>query len=118
VVKHEKSPIGAAIASAVWGGLGQTYNGQLGKGIGLWIGLIISYALLMTGGEFFVIFALIIWVYGIYDAYTTSTKMNAGQIPFAETNIGHIIVFIVGSLMLAFICGAIIAAANYSSYYY
>jgi hypothetical protein len=123
--KTQKNAVGAAIASAVWCGLGQTYNGQLQKGLGLWLGLLLFYtlfyALMNTGGGFFIIFVLIIWGYGISDAYTTSTKMNAGQIPFAETNIGHIIIFIIGSITLAFIISSIATAATsdpFYSYYY
>ena len=74
-----------------------------------------------AGGEFFVLFVIIIWGYGIYDAYTTSTKMNAGQIPFAETNIGHIIIFIIASITLAYIISSIATAATdipfYSDFY-
>ena len=80
-VKTQKNAVGAAIASALWCGLGQTYNGQLQKGLGLWLGLLIFYALFYalqySGGDFFALFVIIVWIYGIYDAYTISTNMNA-----------------------------------------
>ena len=118
-VKPQKNAIGAAIASAVWCGLGQTYNGQLQKGFGLWLGLFIFYALFYalqySGGDFFALFVIIVWIYGIYDAYTISTNMNAGKIPFAETNIQHIIIFIIGSIILGFIIISLVSAAFMSS---
>jgi hypothetical protein len=120
-VKTQKNAIGAAIGSALWCGFGQTYNGQLQKGLGLWLVLIIFYALFYvlqyTGGEFIALFVIIIWIYGIYDAYMTSTNMNAGKIPYSETNIQHIIIFIIGSIILGYIIISIATAAFESSYY-
>ncbi|MCU0630878.1 MAG: zinc-ribbon domain-containing protein [Methanoregulaceae archaeon] len=69
----QKSPALAAIASFLFSGLGQVYNGSLGKGLLIFFGTIIGYMI-------FVIPGLIVLVYGIYDAYSTAKKMNEGQI--------------------------------------
>jgi hypothetical protein len=59
-----KSPSLSAVLSAVIGGAGQIYNGQMGKG------LII----------FFTSWLIVPWVYGIYDAYKIAEKINSGEI--------------------------------------
>ena len=38
-VKTQKNAVGAAIASALWCGLGQTYNGQPPEGVGFMAGI-------------------------------------------------------------------------------
>jgi TM2 domain-containing membrane protein YozV len=66
----------AAILSFLFIGLGQIYNGEVGKGI-----------LMLIMGVFFAVLIfvligiplyLILWVYGIYDAYNTAKQINAG----------------------------------------
>jgi TM2 domain-containing membrane protein YozV len=72
-----KNPGAAAVLSFLWVGLGQIYNGQIGKGL-LFIFLQIINCLLI-----FVVIGLItvpaFWIYGIYDAYTTADKINKGE---------------------------------------
>ncbi|MFZ4451463.1 hypothetical protein [Salibacterium aidingense] len=64
----------AAVLSAIWCGLGQIYNGQIGKGV---LFMIIQFinALLM-----FVLIGLItypiFWIYGMVDAYKKAEKLN------------------------------------------
>ncbi len=75
---NEKSPILAAVLSFFIVGLGQVYNGQIKKGVILFIAEIIS-------GLLFIIFigvvlCLIIWVYGMYDAYRSAQDINNGVI--------------------------------------
>lgn len=62
--KTKKSPILAAILSFIIGGLGQVYNGQVGKGLLI----------------FFTSWLIIPWIYGIIDAYRTANKINEGII--------------------------------------
>lgn len=70
-----KNPGLAAVLSFLFTGLGQIYNGQIGKGL-LYIGLMVLNVLLM-----FVIIGLfttpLFWGWGIYDAYKTAEKLNA-----------------------------------------
>lgn len=84
----QKSPGLAAIASFLVAGLGQVYNGSVLKGLGIFFGTLI-------GSFFFLIPGIIVFFYGIYDAYTTAKKMNAKEIPFREHNWFHIILFII-----------------------
>jgi TM2 domain-containing membrane protein YozV len=68
----------AAIASFVFVGLGQIYNGQIGKGIMfLIIGVILVFTMILLIG--FLLYP-IFWVYNIYDAYNTAKRINAGLI--------------------------------------
>lgn len=73
-----KNPGIAAVASFFFTGLGQIYNGQIGKGIGFIILQIINIGLT------FVVIGLItfpiVWVYGMYDAYKTAERINNGDI--------------------------------------
>lgn len=74
---EEKSPILALILSVFFPGIGQFYNGQPKKGILLIIAAIISVALfiIMIGAVLY----LIVWVYALYDAYTSAVSINNGE---------------------------------------
>lgn len=74
----EKSPGLSAVLSFLIVGLGQIYNGQIGKGIVLIICYVISILLCFVLIGF--ILVPILWIYGIYDAYNTAKKINAGEI--------------------------------------
>jgi TM2 domain-containing membrane protein YozV len=74
----EKNPGIAAVASFFWGGLGQIYNGQIAKGIGLMLLQAINVLLMFVLIGFLTYF--ITWVYAIYDAYNTAEKINSGKI--------------------------------------
>jgi TM2 domain-containing membrane protein YozV len=115
VVKTEKNAGVAAILSFFFPGSGQVYNGETGKGIGILIGTIIGYFI-------FVIPGVIVWLYGLYDAYTTAQKMNKGEIPYVETSMGKVVGFIVAEIILALLVFLVIAAivfgSGYPNYYY
>lgn len=74
---EEKNPILALILSIFFPGIGQFYNGQPKKGILLIIAAIISVALfiIMIGAVLY----LIVWVYALYDAYTSAVSINNGE---------------------------------------
>ncbi len=81
----QKSEGLAAVLSFIIPGLGQIYNGEMGKGI---LFLILSF---VFWGLMFVLIGFILypilWLYGIYDAYTTAKKINQrnmypGQQPY------------------------------------
>jgi TM2 domain-containing membrane protein YozV len=70
-----KNPGLAAVLSFFYMGLGQIYNGQIGKGIAF----IVMYTV-----SLFLIFILIglvttpiLFIYGMYDAYRSAEKINA-----------------------------------------
>jgi TM2 domain-containing membrane protein YozV len=66
------------VLSALWVGLGQIYNGEIGKGLGLMVAYIISALLILV--LIGIITTPILWIYGIYDAYDTAKKINTGEI--------------------------------------
>jgi len=86
VVAKSKSPVLALILSFLWVGLGQLYNGKLVKGLLIQLGVIIGSLLVLPG--------FIVWIYGLWDAYNDSEKMNRGEIPFASPTFLEIIGFI------------------------
>ncbi len=90
-----KNPRIAALLSII-PGLGQVYNGQLGKGVLFLIVTILGFILIIPG--------VIVWIYGIYDAFKTAKQMNYGDIPFQELKTKNILVFfsllIIGGLVI------------------
>lgn len=70
-----KNPGLAAVLSFFVVGLGQIYNGQVGKGIALFVAAAVS-GLLCTIVIGFILLP-IVWIYGVYDAYKTADRLNA-----------------------------------------
>jgi hypothetical protein len=68
--------------------LGQVYNGETAKGVGIFAGTLIGLFLLIIPG-------FIVWVSGLYDAYMIAKKMNNQEIPFIPTNTAHIVIFLI-----------------------
>ncbi|MEW6008330.1 MAG: hypothetical protein AB1629_01695 [Candidatus Omnitrophota bacterium] len=77
--KEERSPALAAILSFIIAGLGQIYNGQIGKGILI----------------FFTSWLIIPWVIGIVDAYKIAVKINQGKI-LVKSRPGCLIAAVIG----------------------
>ncbi len=100
---EQKSTGLAAVGSFLFAGLGQVYNGSLGKGLLILFGTLIGYL-------FFVIPGIIVWVYGIYDAYSTAKKMNEGKIPFVAHKTSHIIAFIIIGIVIVIIYFVVLMA--------
>ena len=72
--KGEKNPGLAAVISFFFPGLGQIYNGEIGKGI-LFIvvgGVFILLMIVLIG---FILYPLF-WIYNVYDAYKTAERIN------------------------------------------
>ncbi|RSL35294.1 hypothetical protein D7Z54_01645 [Salibacterium salarium] len=67
----------AAVLSAIWCGLGQIYNGQIGKGITFMVIQFINTLL------FFVFIGFItypiFWIFGMIDAYKQAERHNESQ---------------------------------------
>lgn len=71
-----KNPVVAALLSFFWTGLGQIYNGELFKGlISIIVQIVNIFLMIIIIG--FLTFA-IVWLWGIYDAYTTAEDINKG----------------------------------------
>ena len=70
-----KNPGIAAIASFLFAGLGQIYNGEFAKGF-IFMGVQVVNIILM-----FLFIGLltypIVWAFGIYDAYKSAERINA-----------------------------------------
>ena len=96
VHSEEKSPWVATLCSFFIPGLGQVYNGDTEKGIAVFFGTLIGFFLLFVPG-------LLVWLFGLYDAYTTARKMNAGEIPFKPTKTAHMIIFFILAVIITVI---------------
>ena len=74
---QNKNPLFALILSFIFPGLGQIYNGQNRKGILLIVSYIVSIVLWMILIGF--ILTILVWLYGLYDAYNTAELINKGE---------------------------------------
>jgi TM2 domain-containing membrane protein YozV len=66
----------AAVLSFFYTGLGQIYNGEIAKGVFFILVRIISDCLMMIMIGFLT--TPVLWVYGMYDAYTTAARRQSG----------------------------------------
>lgn len=79
----QKNPIIALLLSFLFPGVGQIYNGQILKGaiiLVAYFGIIflaIALSFFLIGICLFVV-PVIIWLYAMYDAYTSANKINRG----------------------------------------
>jgi len=90
----QKNPLLAAIGSFFIPGLGQVYNGEgFVKGLLYFIGALIGYIVLFLPG-------LVIWLYGIYNAYSVAKKINEGLIPYKETTTMNLAIYIIIALVI------------------
>ncbi|MFA6350220.1 MAG: hypothetical protein WCY12_04770 [Candidatus Omnitrophota bacterium] len=83
--QEEHSPALAALLSFIIGGLGQVYNGQVGKA-----------ALI-----FFTSWLIIPWIIGIFDAYNVAKRIKSGQLS-KKGGTGCIIAAIIGAVVFIF----------------
>jgi TM2 domain-containing membrane protein YozV len=96
-IQEEKSSFIAILCSLFVPGLGQVYNGETEKGV-------IIFLATLIGAFIFIIPGVIVWIYGMYDAYKIAKKMNNKEIPFKPTKAAHMILF----FMLVVIITAIV----------
>ena len=70
---REKSPLLAAIFSFIITGMGQIYNGDIKMAFILFGAQVLVLGFLgLLLGRIALFITFVIWVYGIYDAYTTA----------------------------------------------
>lgn len=74
VPKFYKNPAIATILSFFFMGLGQIYNGQIGKGVGFIVLYSISWLLMFIIIGF--ITTPILWIWGMIDANNSAKKIN------------------------------------------
>lgn len=91
--EQKKNPVIALILSFFFPGLGSIYNGETLKGIAIYLGTLVGLFIFVVPG-------IIVWIYGMYDAYTTAKKMNEGTVPFKDANVPVMIVFVVAVLVI------------------
>ncbi|PKL63112.1 MAG: hypothetical protein CVV31_02445 [Methanomicrobiales archaeon HGW-Methanomicrobiales-2] len=94
----EKNPAFAAGLSLLFPGLGQVYNGETGKGVLVLFGVLAGLLVMLIPG-------IAVWLFGIYDAWATARRMNAGTVPFREARLVTVVLFMVvwAAGMLAFL---------------
>ncbi len=68
---------------------------------------------------------MLVWLFGIYDAYSTAKKMNNKEIPFLPTKTAHLIIFVilaviivtvVFAMMMMIALATVLAPLAHSSY--
>ena len=69
-----KNPGVAAVLSFFFCGLGQIYNGQILKGILMFVAYSISWLMMYIVIGF--ITTPVLWIWGMYDSYRTAEKIN------------------------------------------
>jgi|SRR5271169_3262402 len=74
-IRAAKSPGVAVVLSFFMAGLGQIYNGQIGKGVAFMIAYFCSLLLMWVLVGF--IIAPILWIWSMVDAYKTAERINA-----------------------------------------
>ena len=85
-VRGEKNPAFAAGLSLLFPGLGQVYNGETGKGVLVLFGVLAGLLVMLIPG-------VAVWLFGIYDAWATARRMNAGTVPFREARLATVLLF-------------------------
>lgn len=72
--KFYKNPSIAVVLSFFWPGLGQIYNGEIGKGIAFLIAAGISAGLMWVLIGF--LLYPVIWIWGMVDAHSSAKRIN------------------------------------------
>ena len=77
-MSNQKSSGLAAVMSFFIMGLGQIYNGQIAKGLGLIVAEVVLWTLTVFTLGIASLILLPLWIWNIYDAYKTAEAINAG----------------------------------------
>ncbi|WP_250986340.1 hypothetical protein [Methanoculleus oceani] len=97
VTGESKNPGFSALLSLVFVGLGQAYNGQFLRGVLILVGTLLW-------GIYFAPAGAAVWLYGACDAYATARRMNGGTVPYRESSIAAVLLFLavwlIGLLLL------------------
>ena len=84
-----KNQMTAGLCSTFLPGLGQVYDDEpVGKGF-------LVFLLTLLGLIILVIPGLVVWIYGMFDAYNVAGKMNTGELAFRDTRMLHMALFMV-----------------------
>ncbi|MBE2240406.1 MAG: hypothetical protein IAE81_21645 [Caldilineaceae bacterium] len=74
VIQPPKNPALAAVLSFLINGLGQIYNGEIGKGIIIFVVQLVNALLVFIFIGFITVPA--VWIWSIYDAYKSAERIN------------------------------------------
>jgi len=100
MLKGGRNAFLAAILSFILPGLGQIYGSDYKKAVLILFGTIIGLWVFFIPG-------VLIWLYGIYDAFSTANKMNNQEIGYREANsiifAGFIIFGIVSVILVSIV---------------
>jgi len=77
-----KEPVLALILSFFIPGMGQLYLGNNDRGLKLIICAVIAWILTAVCIGLFIYLG--IWIYGMYDAYTSAEKINRGELSYGQ----------------------------------
>ncbi|WP_421908103.1 zinc-ribbon domain-containing protein [Methanolacinia petrolearia] len=104
-----KVPAVSLILSAFYPGLGQMYNGdKLSKGLLIFFGFAI-------GSLFFFIPGVLVWIFGMYDAYKKTGRIQKGEAEYSPTKKKDIaLIIFIPLIVLILILGITI----YAVYFY
>lgn len=91
----QKNVHAAVVLSFFFPGFGQVYNGQYKKGIFVLVATIF-------GLYFFLIPGIVILCAGVYDAYRTALRQNAGAMPFCEMHVYHVVLYVIIFILVWF----------------
>jgi len=96
-----KVPAVSVILSGLFPGLGQVYNGDsLLKGLLIFFGA-------AFGSFVFLIPGLIVWIYGMYDAWKRASGINSGIYDYKPVKTGDLILMVMIPLILMVILMAL-----------
>ena len=125
-----KSTFFALILSFFFPGLGQVYNGRAKKGVVFFVAIFISSILFIFSPIIFspiIISALrglyiiwilvlilplvilIIWIWGLYDAYKDAERINKGEKPYREVSEWEVVSFLILPIILSVLLAVILA---------
>ena len=89
-------------------GLGQVYNGKTERGFAIFFGSVIGLFI-------FIIPRAIVWLFGIYDAYSLTYKMNNKEIPFLPTKTAHLLIFIILAIVTVAVVAVLVALLAFAA---
>lgn len=96
MLKGGRNVLVAALFSLIIPGLGQVYNSEYQKALLFLFGAIIGYHIFLIPG-------VIIWLYGIYDAYAGAQKLNDREVPYRESSRLYLAGFVLFSIIMVFV---------------
>jgi Phosphoglycerol transferase and related proteins, alkaline phosphatase superfamily len=117
-----KSTFFALFLSFFFPGLGQVYNGRSKKGVCFLVASILSMFLLVIPFVtaiwglhiwilvlIFPLVFLLIWIWGLYDAFKDADRINNGKKPYREANAWEVVSFLILPIILGVLTVVILA---------